>query len=162
MARHLREEKPRCSSLDGTCESHCLQRTHNAHGAGGSDHANVVGWKEHSEKPPREMGRGLLINFCSSGTRAGREVEGASPRRVPVRTAGCTTDRCLTVKGLQSNAQACVSSGLLPQTPPFRQETILRTGHSFPEGQGCFIDWPVKGHLADWLPRNGRGGQGWD
>lgn len=31
-----------------------------------------------------------------------------------------------------------------------------------PQVPGCPIDWPVKGHLVGWLPRDSPGGQGWD
>lgn len=106
------------------------------------------------------MERGLLINCCLGGTAAGsgRSVLQKSPSRESWLHSGC-----FPMKGLPSNPQAWVSFGLLPQTPSFRLEAILRTGHGFPEDRGCFfIDWPVKGHLADWLPRNGPGGQGWD
>lgn len=89
VAQHLHEEKPKCSSLDGTCESHCLQCTHNTHGARGSDHANVMGWKEHSEKPPGEMERGLLINFCLVGTIVERWKERPTEGSQPGELAAC-------------------------------------------------------------------------
>lgn len=49
-----------------------------------------------------------------------------------------------------------VSHGLCP--------TLLRQAdhQASHRSRGCPIDWPVKGHLVGWLPRDGPRGQGWD
>lgn len=92
---------------------------------GPEDQIMLMPWVGKSiQRSPRRDGERsvnkLLLGWNHGWKRSGRSV----PQKGPSEESWLR-DRCLTVKGLQSNAQACISSGLLPQTPPFRQETTM-------------------------------------
>lgn len=98
------------------------------------------GWKETGI-----MGKGLLIR----GWWEEQGEEASSAGAVIVEGLSWPS------MGLQLHA-AWVNHGLCP--------TLLgQAGHQDSHmSWGCPIDWPVKGHLVGWLPRDGPRGQGWD
>ena len=101
------------------------------------------------------MERVLLIS-CP-----GREGGGGKKRRRSPAPEESSSGGAVTVVGLMAThgPPDCVLEVSVSRLPSHPTQTGWLSGS---RPQSCPIDWPVKGHLVGWLPRDGPRGQGWD